>query len=81
MFKKGQAVICVDNKMGNIGPYLNQGKTYHIKEFVPPEECESLPYNEICEWDKNGGRVELEEEPGLRWSGYRFELQDNKEEK
>ncbi len=82
MFEKGQTVRCIDSKMEGIGPCLDQGKSYHrgaeeriyhIKEFISPEECQRLWPGNIYGWEKEGGRVEVVEEPGCHFFGRRFQ--------
>lgn len=73
MFQKEQAVVCVDAKMGGIGTILEKGKTYHVREYLSPEESGRSMPNNIQEWEKQGGRVEVREYPGCYWYGRRFE--------
>ncbi len=79
MFEKGQAVKCIDSRMEGMGPCLTQvaqrtkEQIYHIEEFVPPEECRRLWPGNIYGWEKEGGRVELKEEPGCHFFGRRFQ--------
>lgn len=73
MFQKGQTVVCVDHKMGGIGSILEKGKTYHIEEYVSPEECREIMKDNPAKFHENGGRVEVREYPGCYWYGMRFE--------
>lgn len=71
MFRKGQKVVCVDNKMENIGPALENGNIYQVREFMPPEEClKAYRPNNTWGWEKQGGKVTLEN--GTEWYGRRF---------
>ena len=73
MFQKGQVVKCIDAKMGGIGAVLTKGGTYHIEEYLSPEECARSMPNNIPGWEKEGGRVVVKEEPLCHWYGRRFE--------
>ena len=69
--KRGDKVVCVDEKMGNIGAVLENGKTYTVKEYISREACAILcPAKN--HWQENGGRIKLEEMPNLEWFGRRF---------
>ena len=76
MFHEGQSIVCIDEKMDGIGPALTKSMTYHVKEFVSPDKCKTLFRfrNNPAQWHKEGGRVELVEEPGCYWFGRRFEV-------
>ena len=74
MFTIGQSVLCIDASMGrNLGAVLEKGRTYTVVEFIPPEQCRSLPENDACRWDENGGRIEVKEARQCRWKGNRFQ--------
>lgn len=74
MFQEGQAVTCVDEKMGIIGSILKKDKVYHVKEFISSEECAALFKEDPAQFSQKGGRMELTELPGAYWFGDRFEV-------
>ena len=74
MFQEGQAVECVDEKMEGIGPALTKGRKYTVKEFIPSDKCRTLFADNPAQWHNEGGRMELQEEPGCYWFGRRFEV-------
>lgn len=78
MFEKGQKVKCVilDNE-GDIGPALERDEIYIVQEFLSSEECAKLLPGEKF-WQEQGGRIELEELPGLRFFGKRFQIVEEK---
>ncbi|MDP3792130.1 MAG: hypothetical protein Q8Q89_00130 [bacterium] len=77
MFQKGQEVECIEHKMEGIGNVLEKGKTYHIKEYVPANECEkrfSDSLSKHVKFDEHGGRVELVEYPNCYWYSKGFQV-------
>ena len=78
MFKKGDKVICINEKMDPIGSVLERGKTYTVKEYNSPEDClKNFPSENW--WQENAGKITLEEVLGadglsLVWFGRRFKL-------
>ena len=76
MFQAGQYVICVDEKMGEIGPVFTKGRTYIVEEFIAPEDCARLFPNHPAKWEEEGGRMKVKENPGY-WFGRRFEVAES----
>ena len=80
MFVKGQSVRCVviDDELAD-GAHsasfalLKKDEIYHVEEYYSPEDCARLLPKEIF-WQKNGGKIVLEELPECSFFGNRFQL-------
>ena len=74
MFKKGDRVICVNDKMDPLGPGLTKGKVYIVEEYVTLEELRNLTENQwwLPYWEKDGSKDLIRLKDGTGWSSHRF---------
>lgn len=77
MFQPGQTVKVIARSKGDSDElrfliFLSEGKIFHVLEFDSPEECARKFPGKIY-WQENGGRMVLQELPGLEYFGRRFE--------
>ncbi len=76
MYRAGDFVICMDEKMEGVGAVLTKGKVYQVEEFIAPGHCSRLFLGHPAEWEKNGGRMKVKEDVGY-WYGRRFEIAES----
>jgi len=72
MFLFEQRVVCIDEKMGGMGPVLEEGETYTVEGYTSPEESKEV-WPDKPWWPQNGGRVVLKEFPKCEWFARRFQ--------